>query len=65
MSGWVSLPWAANRPSLGWEGESRPSPARWALGQQNLAETKEILDIPQFNILSFAFGLARHFAWRF
>lgn len=29
--------------------------------QQNLAEIKEILEIPRFNILSFAFGLA----WRF
>jgi len=33
--------------------------------QQNLAEVKEILEIPQFNILSFAFGLAWCFVWQF
>lgn len=33
--------------------------------QQNLAEIKETVEIPRFNILSFAFSLAWCFAWWF
>lgn len=34
---------------------------RW----QNLEETKETLEIPQFHTLSFTFGVTRSFVWWF
>lgn len=66
---WGCFPWAANQLSLGWEGGIMAVSYEVCFGvgsrQQNLAEIKEILEIPIFNILSFAFSLAWCFAWRF
>ena len=61
--------WGSKPAVLGPGGGIMAVPCEMCFGagsrQQNLAEIKEILEIPRFNILSFVFGLAWCFAWRF
>lgn len=67
---WLGVACLGSKPAVpGLGGGVMAVPCQMCFGagsrQQNLAEIKEILEIPRFNILSFVFSLVWRFAWRF